>query len=169
MVDDFFHFPKTIYMLLTTPLRKRDNKKVPPKDNIPFHMEFSDTETLNLQVTTPGGSGSNRKTIASAKLKTHQLNHIALAIDTKMNGGGPVSKNNRIAWWVNGKKVHDAAEYSTWSSKTKTYPKFGLYRGENDGGSGGGSRYTYDSFVYRVQISDKSLKEISDSSGGVKG
>ena len=47
-----------------------------------------------------------------------------------------------------------------------TYPKFGIYRGEkgdhddsNDDGN------TFDLYVYRIQLSDASLEEVSSSSG----
>ncbi|KAI9819706.1 MAG: hypothetical protein M1832_003940 [Thelocarpon impressellum] len=42
----------------------------------------------------------------------------------------------------------------------------GLYRGEATAGDHG-SGHVFDSWVYRVQISDSSLAEISDSNGGV--
>ena len=111
---------------------KRADKAVAPADNIPFHLEFEDGN-LNLGVTTPGGSGSNRQNVAKVPVSANQEHHIALAWDTKMNGGSTVSQKNRIAFWLDGKQVHDEASYSTWSSKTATYPKFGLYRGEDDG------------------------------------
>ena len=51
-----------------------------------------------------------------------------------MNGAtGPVSQDNRLAFWLDGRKEFDQSEYSLWSTATATYPKFGLYRGEDDG------------------------------------
>lgn len=111
---------------------KRADKSVAPADNIPFHLEFSDSN-LELGVTTPGGSGSDRTSIGKIPFSTNEPHHIALAWDTKMNGGNTVSQNNRLAFWLDGNKVFDGSRYSLWSSKTATYPKFGLYRGEDDG------------------------------------
>ena len=111
---------------------KRDDKQVDPEDNIPFHLEFSDSG-LTLDVTTPGGDGSNRKQLVEVPVSTNEPHNIALAWDTKMNGGNIVSQNNRLAFWLDGKKIFDDNQYSLWSSKTATYPKFGIYRGEDDG------------------------------------
>ena len=99
---------------------KRDDKTVAPQDNIPFHLEFSST-ALQLAVTTPGSDGSNRTTLATVPVSTNEQHHIALAWDTKMNGGDTVSQNNRLAFWLDGQNVFDKAEYSLWSDKTSTY------------------------------------------------
>ena len=162
---------------------KRDDKAVEPQDNIPFHLEFLNDQ-LNLQVTTPGESGSDRNTVAKAKFSSNEEHRIALTFDTKMNGGDVVSQGNRLAWWLDGKKIFDQAEYSLWSTKTGTHPKFGIYRGEaavsvptstlpgahiltpsSGEGADDEAAYTFDSYVYRVQVSDAGFDEIGDSSG----
>lgn len=85
-----------------------------------------------------------------------------------MNGGSIVSQNNRIAFWLDGKKIFDGDKYSTWSTKTLTYPKFGEYRGEYEGTndlSETDPKYVYDSYLYRAQISNKGFDEIAKSAG----
>ena len=51
-----------------------------------------------------------------------------------------------------------------------TYPKFGIYRGEQgDHDDGQNTGNTFDSYIYRVQLSDASLDEVSGASGLTKG
>lgn len=65
---------------------------------------------------------------------------------------------------LDGKSVFQKSGLDLWTGYT--YPKFGIYRGEqgdhdsdNDGGN------TYDSYIYRVQLSDASLDEVKAASG----
>lgn len=47
-----------------------------------------------------------------------------------------------------------------------TYPKFGLYRGEKlRGERDPDGDHVFDNYIYRVQISDKSLDEVSEVGG----
>jgi hypothetical protein len=145
--------------------RKRDDKTVAPQSNIPFHLSFGASQ-LNLQVTTPGGKGQNISTVASTPFSTDSSHNIRLMFDTTIKHGQTVSKDNRIAFWLDGTKVHDGKGYSLWSTKTQTYPKVGIYRGEYDGPytkHTNDPAYTFDSYVYRVQISDTGFDETKKS------
>lgn len=47
-----------------------------------------------------------------------------------------------------------------------SYPKFGIYRGEKgDHDASGDDDNVFDMYVYRVQLSDASLEEVSAASG----
>jgi hypothetical protein len=86
--------------------------------------------------------------------------------DTKIKHGQIVSNSNRLAFWLDGKKLHDGTGYSLWSIKTQTYPKVGIYRGEFDGlytKHTDDPAYMFDSYVYRVQISDSGFDEIKNA------
>ncbi|KAI9693529.1 MAG: hypothetical protein M1820_009181 [Bogoriella megaspora] len=144
---------------------KRVDASVEPADNIPFHLEFY-SGGLALALTTPGSNGSNRTTLTLVPLTVNKEHHITLAFDTKMNDAeGPVSQNNRLAFWLDGGKEWDRYEYSLWSTATQTYPKFGLYRGEDDGlyNNGNSKQYVFNSYMYGVQISDTGLHEIANT------
>ena len=65
--------------------------------------------------------------------------------------------------WFDGKDVFQKSGLRLWTGAT--YPKFGIYRGEEGDHDGGGHSNTFDLWVYKVQISDKSLDEITESSG----
>ena len=65
--------------------------------------------------------------------------------------------------WLDGKKVLSKSGLSLWTGDV--YPKFGIYRGEKGDHDGGGLSNEFDLWVYRVQLSDKSLDEVSESSG----
>ena len=145
--------------------RKRDDKTVVPKSNIPFHLSFGASQ-LNLQVTTPGGKGSNIFTVASTPFSINSTHNVRLMFDTTIKHGQTVSKNNRLAFWLDGTKVHDRKGYSLWSTKTQTYPKVGIYRGEYDGPyteHADDPAYTFDSYVYGVQNSDSAFDEAKKS------
>lgn len=155
-------------VIADTEYRKRADKAVAPKDNIPFHLEFLN-KALKLQVTTPGTQ--NVTTIASIPVTTDEVHHIALVFDTFMNCENCViSQDNNISFWLDGAQVDVSTDVnlSLWSTKTKTYPKFGIYRGEYDGPYDSNThdpQYIFDNYIYRVQISNTSLEEIQASSG----
>jgi hypothetical protein len=145
--------------------RKRDDKTVAPESNIPFHLSFGASQ-LNLQVTTPGGKGQNISTVASTPFSTNSTHNVRLMFDTTIKHGQTVSENNRLALWLDDRKVHDGRGYSLWSAKTQTYPKVGIYRGEYDGPyteHADDPVYTFDSYVYGVQISDSGFDEAKKS------
>lgn len=45
------------------------------------------------------------------------------------------------------------------------YPKFGIYRGEDGDHDTPGESNVFDLYVYKVQLSDASLDEVSGASG----
>ena len=45
------------------------------------------------------------------------------------------------------------------------YPKFGIYRGEAGDHDAPGESNVFDLYVYKVQLSDASLDEVSGASG----
>ncbi|GAB7348210.1 hypothetical protein MBLNU459_g6211t2 [Dothideomycetes sp. NU459] len=146
----------------------REDETVAPVDNIRMHLQFSD-ESLDLQVNAPGDQGNTMKTIASIPVSTGEEHQIALAFDTYMHDPEDTdSANNTLAFWLDGKKIIETSGLDLWSSETRTYPRFGLYRGEYEGPSdqnADGSRHVFDSYMYKVQISNSSLDEILGSSG----
>lgn len=64
--------------------------------------------------------------------------------------------------WLDGKSVLNTGGLQLWTRET--YPKVGIHRGEK-GDHDDGSTNVFDSWVYRVQISDASLDEVSAASG----
>ena len=67
--------------------------------------------------------------------------------------------NNRL----NGESVFSKNGLDLWTGDT--YPKFGIYRGEKGDHDTPGESNVFDLWVYRVQISDASLDEVSAASG----
>jgi len=146
---------------------KRNNKDAAPADNYPFNLEF-DGGKLTMQYTTPGGSGSNRKTVWSGPFSvgnsTADVHHIGLTVNTANDGTG------FLEFYLDGKK-QKFTNGTTRLSKVfllngPCKAKFGIYRGEAAAGSkDAASLHTFDSYVYRVQISDSSLSEVSAAAG----
>ena len=85
-------------------------------------------------------------------MKTH---NIALAFDTTSAGN--------IQVWIDGAEVFNKGGLSFWTGDT--YPKFGIYRGEKGDRDGSKHSNVFDMWLYRLQISDSSLDEISEASG----
>ena len=52
---------------------------------------------------------------------------------------------------------------SLWTGEV--YPKFGVYRGEKGDHDTAGESNIYDLYVYKVQLSDASMDEVSGASG----
>jgi hypothetical protein len=145
--------------------RKRADKTIAPESNIPFHLSFGASQ-LNLQVTTPGGKGQNISTVASTPFSINSTHNVRLMFDTTIKHGQTVSNNNRLTLWLDGTKAHDGKGYSLWSTKTPTYPKVGIYRGEYDGPyteHADDPAYTFDSYVYGVRISNSGFDEAEKS------
>lgn len=73
------------------------------------------------------------------------------------------SRNNKLQMWLDGASVHEQSGLSLWTGDV--YPKFGIYRGELGDHDTKGESNAFDSWVYRVQLSDASLVEVSGASG----
>jgi hypothetical protein len=95
----------------------------------------------------------------NAPLELNKQHHIALAWDT-FDGG-----NNCLHLWLDGQQKFNATGLNLWTGNT--YPKFGIYRGEKaaKGDNSLDEEHVFDSFVYRVQVSDASLDEIKEAGG----
>jgi len=150
---------------------KKEDKFAAPEQNIPFHLEFiggdETTTNLTLAYTTPGGNGSNRNAVWSGQFSTgsskSEIHHIGLAINTANDGSG------WLKLWLDGKqqKFNGKSKLSNVFLYTgETFPKFGLYRGEAAPGSKDPAwEHTFNSYVYRVQFSDKSIDEVAEAAG----
>ena len=179
-----FRFRVLILLLTTYTLnnRKKHDKNAAPKQNIPLYVFFNRSGQLTIEYTIPGSNGSNREVIWTGPLDITRPNKLAWAINTAPNGKG------WLEFYVNGQKqtfngLRSAGKQrleNVWLFTGATSPKFGIYRAEKQGGgkgfcpSGGvftgkkeqeGADRAFDSWVYRVQISDASLEEVRDASG----
>lgn len=65
--------------------------------------------------------------------------------------------------WLDGKNVFEKNGLGLWSGDV--YPKFGIYRGEKGDHDTAGETNVFDLWVYKVQVSDSSLGEVSGASG----
>ncbi|KAH7098959.1 hypothetical protein BKA62DRAFT_808089 [Auriculariales sp. MPI-PUGE-AT-0066] len=125
---------------------KKQDKDAEPQQNIPFELEFKGsvegTNTLSLEYTTPGSDGSNRTSIWSGTFSTGSSTSNVHNIGFKLKRSG-------LCLWTG-----------------ETYPKWGIYRGEAAAGSSDpDSWHTFNSYVYRVQVSDSSKSEVAESAG----
>ncbi|KAI9893826.1 MAG: hypothetical protein M1814_005379 [Vezdaea aestivalis] len=147
---------------------KRKDKKVAPVDNIPFYLTFTSKTELSLLYTVPGNP--LRQTLATIPLSMHKAHKIALEFDTTIAPDAVVSGNNALRFWLDGRLVLNKSGLSLWSSKTPTYPKFGIYRGECDDHCAGDevAEHTFDSWVYRVQIAEGDIAEVGEVVGDVE-
>ena len=64
---------------------------------------------------------------------------------------------------LDGESVFSKTGLDLWTGET--YPKFGIYRGEKGDHDADGESNVFDLWVYRVQISDANLDEVSAASG----
>lgn len=82
--------------------------------------------------------------------------HIALAWNTSSSGA--------LQLWLDGESVFTTSGLDLWTGDT--YAKVGIYGGEQGAhGSTSEERSVFDSWIYRVQLSDASLDEVAASSG----
>lgn len=162
---------------------KKWDKEAAPKQNIPFHVFFDSQNRLSIEYTIPGTNGSNRETVWNGEFTAGigTEHHLAFAINTAQNGKGS------LEFYLDGKKQRFNDK---WGGQTKlsdvdlftgpTSPKFGIYRSEASGGGSefcpsngiftgskapNGSPNTYNSWIYRVQISDSSMSEVAEAAG----
>lgn len=181
--------------------RKKKDKTVAPKQNIPLYVFFDGRGDLVIEYTTPGGSGSNREIVWRGPLDTSKPCKLAFVINTADDEKSPHEKyKGGLQFFIDGKpqdlkrkfigkrqnsKQNQGKNKGKWLNNIamwtgETNPKFGIYRAEakNNGkqycpssrvftgpkASNNADR-SYDSWIYRVQISDSSLDEIAESSG----
>ncbi|KAI9675535.1 MAG: hypothetical protein M1829_003339 [Trizodia sp. TS-e1964] len=142
---------------------KKDDKLSHPIQNIPFNIEFSGGN-LRVQYQEPSnGAVENGYTVLWTDTSALALNtphHIGIAWDT-FDG-----HRNRLRLWLDGAKKLDKSGLNLWTGQT--YTKFGIYRGELAAGQKANpEQHVFDSYVYRVQVSDKALAEVMDASGGI--
>ena len=162
--------------------RKKADKNAAPKQNIPLYVFFNKGGDLTIEYTIPGTNGSNREVVWAGPVDiSKDSNKLGFVINTAADGKG------WLEFYVNGKKQ---TFNQKWGGKERlsnvslftgeTSPKFGIYRAERQGGgaqfcpkngafrgkqAATGADRSYDSWIYRVQISDSSLSEISEASG----
>lgn len=166
--------------------RKKWDKTAEPQQNIPLYVHFNANLDLVIEYTIPGGSGSNREIVWTGPLSVGAStnHHLAFVINTKNDGTG------WLEFYLEGVKQKFN---SAWGGTTRlsnvylltgdTSPKFGIYRGEAAAGSSDGDKYCpsngvytgevapsgtdriYNSWVYRVQISDSSIDDIKEAGG----
>ncbi|KAH7099684.1 hypothetical protein BKA62DRAFT_750488 [Auriculariales sp. MPI-PUGE-AT-0066] len=132
---------------------KKQDKFANPQQNIPFHLTFKGKDRLALEYTTPGSNGSNRTAIWTGKMSPN-----GLRIDTDDNCGGS------LEFWLDGKQELKRGNLCLFTGDT--HPKWGIYRGEAQPGSKQAAKaHTFNSFVYRVQVSDGNKKDVAASAG----
>lgn len=162
--------------------RKKGDKVAAPKQNIPLYVFFNKAGDLTIEYTIPGKDGSNREVVWTGPVDiSKDSNKLGFVTNTAPDGKG------WLEFYVNGKKQ---TFNQKWGGKERlsnvslftgaTSPKFGIYRAERQGGgeefcpktgifrgkeAAAGADRSYDSWIYRVQISDSSLNEIAEASG----
>lgn len=163
--------------------RKKGDKVAAPAQNIPLYVHFLNGNQLSIEYTIPGGSGSNRESVWQGPLGvgvgTH--NQLGFIINTKNDGTG------WLEFYLNGTQQKFN---SAWGGGTRlsnvylftgdTSPKFGIYRAEVGGTdpkycpsngvftgaqAAAGSDRIFNSWIYRVQISDTSKAEAAEAAG----
>lgn len=163
--------------------RKKWNKDAEPKQNIPLYVHYNSDKQLIIEYGIPGGDGSNRVTIWTGPLPfgTGTSNKLGFIINTGSNGSG------WLEFYVNGvrQKFNSVGGGGTRMENMFTFtgdtsPKFGIYRGEVEDknpkycpSSGvftgeqapAGSDRIFNSWIYRVQISDASKAEAAEAAG----
>lgn len=174
--------------MLTDSNRKKADKST--GQNIPFNIQFTEEQPTKLSVGyTPAGTSAKYGTIwtDSASFDTSKTHNIALAWDTLAGNNA-----NKLEMWyvvdstlpfsfsslpssskavlttlpnnrLDGQSVFSKSGLDLWTGDT--YPNFGIYRGEKGNHDTTGESNVFDLWVYRVQISDASLEEVSAASG----
>lgn len=130
--------------------------------DVVFNLQFTESMPLRLSLgyTPPGGDDYETLWTDSSEFSVNKTYNIALAWDT-FSGG-----NNKLQLWLDGMAVMEQSGLSLWTGDV--YPKWGIYRGEKGDHDTAGESNVFDSWVYRVQLSDADLTEVAASSG-VKG
>ncbi|KAG8532249.1 uncharacterized protein KY384_003890 [Bacidia gigantensis] len=137
---------------------KKDDESAEPSQNIPFNLQFNNTKDtrLSLGYTSPN---LDYKTLwtADSDFDTSAVHNIALAWDTMG------SANSKIQMWFDGQMVVEQGGLTLWTGKT--YPKLGIYRGEQGDHDTAGYTNDFDLWVYRVMIGDGGLDEVAEAGG----
>lgn len=163
--------------------RKKANKNAAPKQNIPIYVFFNPSGDLTIEYTIPGTDGSNREIVWTGPVDISKDSiKLAFVINTAANGKGWLEfyeggkKQTFNKKWGGEQRLKNVSLFTG-----ETSPKFGIYRAERQGGGGefcpkdgqafrgkqaaAGADKSYDSWIYRVQISDSSISEIAEASG----
>ena len=125
-----------------------------------FNLQWTETlpTRLSLGYTPPGTNAKYGPLWTdSSDFPLNTTHNIALAWDTKSGG------NNNLQVWLDGESVLNKGGLSLWTGAA--YPKFGIYRGEAGDHDTPGESNVFDLCVYKVQLSDASLDEVSGASG----
>lgn len=166
--------------------RKKGDKKAAPAQNIPLYVFFTSSGQLTIEYTIPGGSGSNRERVWTGPVPVGKGTEIKLGfiINTKNDktgwlefyvGGVQQRFNSK---WGGGLRLSNVSLFTG-----DTWPKFGIYRAEKAAGPGDGKKYCpangvytgssapdgsdriFNSWIYKVQISDSSKGEVAKAAG----
>lgn len=139
-----------------------------------------------IEYTIPGGSGSNRDIVWTGPVSagTGTEHHLGFVINTKNDGTGWAEfyldgvQQKFNSKWGGGTRLSNVYLFTG-----DTSPKFGIYRGEAAAGANDGDKYCpssgvytgevapagtdriYNSWIYRVQISDSSLSDVKEAAG----
>jgi len=164
---------------------KKWDKLAEPQQNIPLYVHYNQDGNLVIEYTIPGTNGSNRSIVWTGPLPVSSLSHkLAFVINTKNDGTG------WLEFYLNGSKQTFNSQWGGTQRLQNVYlftgptsPKFGIYRGEAAAEAGQGDTFCpasgiytgaqapsgtdriFNSWIYRVQISDSSLSEISEAGG----
>ncbi|KAL9124822.1 MAG: hypothetical protein Q9217_005889, partial [Psora testacea] len=138
---------------------KKVDKFTQPVQNIPFNIQFTEKEPTRLSVGyTPPGEKYETIWTSTTVFSTNETHNIALSWDTIKAKSG-----NKLQMWLDGKSVLESDGLDLWTGET--YPKFGIYRGERGDHDDGDDSNIFDSWIYKVQISDEGMHEVEESSG----
>lgn len=140
--------------------RKNGAADASDDQDIVFNLQWTETlpTRLSLGYTAPGTDANYSPLWTDSSDFTLNTTHnIALAWDTKSGG------NNNLQVWLDGESVVNKGGLSLWTGAV--YPKFGIYRGEDGDHDTSGESNMFDLYVYKVQLSDASLDEVSGASG----
>ncbi|RPB10267.1 hypothetical protein P167DRAFT_547358 [Morchella conica CCBAS932] len=165
---------------------KKWDKTAEPQQNIPLYVFFNENLDLTIEYTIPGGTGSNREVVWTGPVSVgaNTNHHLAFVINTANDGTGWAEfyldgvQQNFNAAYGGGKRLKNVYLFTG-----DTSPKFGIYRGEAAAGADDGDKYCpanniytgetapsgtdhiFNSWIYRVQISDSSLSEVAEAAG----
>ncbi|PUU77291.1 hypothetical protein B9Z19DRAFT_1146428 [Tuber borchii] len=179
-----FRLEKTHESLVIFQWKKWD-KEAAPKQNIPLYVHFNSKLDLVIEYTIPGTDGSNREIVWTGPVSAGKTSHsLGFIINTNSKGKG------WLEFYLDGKQQKFNAAHgggnrleNVFLLTGDTSPKFGIYRAEAAGSSNDGTRYCppsgvytgevapdgtdriFNSYVYRVQISDTSLEEVKEAAG----
>ncbi|KAH0535919.1 hypothetical protein FGG08_007178 [Glutinoglossum americanum] len=129
---------------------KKADGQAAPLQNIPFNIQFDNRGALSLGYTPPEGK-YHSIWAGSSPLELNQTHSIRLSFDTKS------SATTTLIMWIDDTQVLSKDGLVLWTGNT--YPKFGLYRGEQSktGPDGPDWEHVFDAYVHKVRIDDADL------------